>query len=100
MVATGIILFLLGIIIGLFVGITRTISSRSIGLFEEVTKLFPYFNCDPEEFERQQKIIKNMASWANNPAKFLEENMGIKLRWYQKMWIIMSSKFGNKNMIS
>ena len=27
MVATGIILFLLGIIIGLFVGITRTISS-------------------------------------------------------------------------
>ena len=69
-------------------------------MFEEVTKLFPDFNCDPEEFERQQKIIKNMASWANNPAKFLEENMGIKFRWYQKMWIIMSSKFGNKNMIS
>ena len=69
-------------------------------MFENVTKLFPDFNCDPEELERQQKIIKSMESWANNPVKFLEENMGIKLRWYQKMWIIVSSKIGNKNMIS
>lgn len=69
-------------------------------MFEEVTKLFPDFNCDPEEFERQQKIIKNMKSWSDNPVKFLEENTGVKLRWYQKVWIIISSKFGYKNMIS
>lgn len=69
-------------------------------MFEEVTKLFPDFNCDPEELERQQKIIKNMESWANNPIKLLEEMMGIKLRWYQKMRIILASKFGHKNMIS
>ena len=68
-------------------------------MFEEVTKLFPDFNCDPEEFERQQKIIKNMKSWADNPVKFLEENTGVKLRWYQKVWIIISSKFCYKNMI-
>lgn len=67
-------------------------------MFEEVTKLFSDFNCNPEEFERQQKIIKNMKSWADNPIKFLEENTGLKFRWYQKVWIIISSKFRYKNM--
>ena len=68
-------------------------------MFEEVTRLFPEFNCDPEELERQQEIIKSMESWANNPLKFLEQCTGIKLRWYQKLRIILASKFGYKNMI-
>ena len=68
-------------------------------MFEEVTKLFPDFNCDPEELERQQEIIKSMESWANSPIKFLEQYTGVKLHWYQKLWIILTSKFGYKNMI-
>ena len=54
-------------------------------MFDEVVKLFPEFNNDPKELERQQQVIKMVKLREINPVKFAEEYLGVKLRWYQKL---------------
>lgn len=63
---------------------------------KEVTKLSPDFNCDPEELEQQQEMIKNIESLINDPIKFVEQYIGVKLHWYQKLWITLNLKFDHK----
>lgn len=63
---------------------------------KEVTKLSPDFNCDPEELEQQQEMIKNIESLINDPIKFVEQYIGVKLHWYQKLWITLNLKFDRK----
>ena len=54
-------------------------------MFEEIVRMFPKFNNDPKELERQQQVIKMMELREINPVKFAEKYLGIKLRWYQKI---------------
>ena len=54
-------------------------------MFDDVVGMFPKFNNDPNELERQQQVIKMMELRESNPVKFAEKYLGIKLRWYQKI---------------
>lgn len=60
-------------------------------MFEDVVKMFPEFNDDPEELERQQEIIDQLNGWYKNPAKFLEEAYGVKLRLWQRLLLRIRS---------
>lgn len=41
----------------------------------------------------EDDALKTIQEYAKRPFKFIEEYFGFKLRWYQKLWILVSGKF-------
>ena len=41
----------------------------------------------------EDDALKTIQEYAKRPFKFIEEYFGFKLRWYQKLWIVVSGKF-------
>ena len=41
----------------------------------------------------EDDALKLMQEYAKRPIRFIEEYFGLKLRWYQKLWIVVREKF-------